>query len=270
MVSSNLPLQGVVVITVGDRELVTAVLHRGCIHRDTGVGHTCIGRNGHTIKQVGRFVLIVFGRKLDTVVEQCQVNTEVGGLLLLPGDVAIHEIFDGRTCHGIVAEAVGHVASAHRSLVHVFTDVLITQFTIAGAELEHIDDVAINGIEALLVETPTYGNRGEGVPTDSLGEARATITALMYGERQQAFARQKQGSLPRQCKECRFLFACHGECPKNRFLRDCYGEPFLNYLCAGYHQFFTHVAADMDFMRNELLHQRPPANIMKWKNGRTL
>lgn len=88
------------------------------------------------------------------------------------------------------------------------------------------------------------------------------ITAMMYGEKQQAFARIKQSSLPRQCKECRFLFACHGECPKNRFLQDRYGEPFLNYLCAGYHQFFTHVASDMDFMASELRHQRPPANIM--------
>ena len=98
--------------------------------------------------------------------------------------------------------------------------------------------------------------------------ARQTITAMMYGPQQRAFAQMKTQRLPRQCRECQFLFACHGECPKNRFSRDCYGEPYLNYLCTGYRQFFTHVAADMQFMANELAHRRPPANIMaKYKNG---
>jgi uncharacterized protein len=95
--------------------------------------------------------------------------------------------------------------------------------------------------------------------------ARQTITAMMYGPQQRAFAQMKTQRLPRQCRECQFLFACHGECPKNRFTRDCYGEPYLNYLCTGYRQFFTHVAADMQFMANELAHRRPPANIMKLK-----
>ena len=75
-------------------------------------------------------------------------------------------------------------------------------------------------------------------------------------------ARLKHDTLPRQCRECRFLFACHGECPKNRFIRDKYGEPGLNYLCAGYRRFFEHVSADMDFMKAELDAQRPPSNIM--------
>lgn len=40
------------------------------------------------------------------------------------------------------------------------------------------------------------------------------------------------------------------------------GEPGLNYLCAGYRKFFKHVAPYMDFMKQELMNQRPPANIM--------
>lgn len=91
---------------------------------------------------------------------------------------------------------------------------------------------------------------------------RLSLTEMMYGERQRSFARMKHDTLPRQCRECRFLFACHGECPKNRFLRDHYGEKGLNYLCSGYRQFFNHVAADMDFMKAELDAGRPPANIM--------
>lgn len=89
-----------------------------------------------------------------------------------------------------------------------------------------------------------------------------TITEMMYSDQQREFARMKRQLLPRQCKECRFLFACHGECPKNRFTKDQYGNPGLNYLCAGYHRFFAHVAPYMDFMKAELDAQRPPANVM--------
>ena len=63
---------------------------------------------------------------------------------------------------------------------------------------------------------------------------------------------------------CEYLFACHGECPKNRFLHTPNGEPGLNYLCKGYKKFFKHVAPYMDFMKKELLNQRPPANVMDW------
>ena len=75
--------------------------------------------------------------------------------------------------------------------------------------------------------------------------------------------------LPQQCKECKYQFACHGECPKNRFIRDCYGNPGLNYLCKGYYQFFNHVAPYMDFMKNELENQRPPANVMNQVFGKS-
>ena len=72
-------------------------------------------------------------------------------------------------------------------------------------------------------------------PNYRLGNIRQqSLTTMLYGERQQQFGRNKSASLPRQCRECRFLFACHGECPKNRFLKDKYDEPGLNYLCKGY------------------------------------
>ena len=90
-----------------------------------------------------------------------------------------------------------------------------------------------------------------------------TLVEMMYSERQMKFGQMKQDSLPRQCKECEFLFACNGECPKNRFARTADGEPGLNYLCKGYHQFFQHVAPYMDYMKKELLAERAPANIME-------
>lgn len=82
-------------------------------------------------------------------------------------------------------------------------------------------------------------------PEYRLGNIREhTITQLLYSERQRQFGLAKRDALTRQCRECPFLFACHGECPKNRFVTDCYGNPGHNYLCAGYRQFFAHLAAD--------------------------
>lgn len=105
-------------------------------------------------------------------------------------------------------------------------------------------------------------------PEYKLGNIRnQSLIDMLYGEKQQAFSRLKHTSLPRQCKECDMEFACHGECPKNRFEKDKYGEPGLNYLCQGYYQYYTHVAPYMDFMKRELLAQRPPANIMNVFGG---
>lgn len=90
-----------------------------------------------------------------------------------------------------------------------------------------------------------------------------TITEMMYSDQQNKFAKMKKQMLPQQCKECKFLFACHGECPKNRFLNDKYGNYGLNYLCKGYRQFFEHVEPYMNFMKRELENYRAPANVMK-------
>ncbi|EFA43337.1 anaerobic sulfatase maturase [Hallella bergensis DSM 17361] len=89
-----------------------------------------------------------------------------------------------------------------------------------------------------------------------------SIIEMLYGEQQSRFSMLKHQSLPRQCKECEFEFACHGECPKNRFINDRYGNAGLNYLCKGYLKYFRHVAPYMDFMKKEYQNQRPPANVM--------
>ena len=76
-----------------------------------------------------------------------------------------------------------------------------------------------------------------------------TLIEMLYGEKQRRFSQLKYNKLPRQCKECRWAFACHGECPKNRFVNDRYGNPGLNYLCAGYRRFFEYIAPTMDEMK---------------------
>ena len=90
-----------------------------------------------------------------------------------------------------------------------------------------------------------------------------SLIDMLYGEQQQEFSRLKHSSLPRQCKECDMEFVCHGECPKNRFMKDKYGDSGLNYLCPGYYHYYQHVAPYMDYMKQELMSQRPPSNIMK-------
>ena len=101
-------------------------------------------------------------------------------------------------------------------------------------------------------------------PEYKLGNIRDhSLIDMLYGEQQQEFSRLKHSSLPRQCKECAMEFACHGECPKNRFMKDKYGDSGLNYLCPGYYHYYQHVAPYMDYMKQELMSQRPPSNIMK-------
>ena len=101
-------------------------------------------------------------------------------------------------------------------------------------------------------------------PEYKLGNIRDhSLIDMLYGEQQQEFSRLKHSSLPRQCKECDMEFACHGECPKNRFMKDKYGDFGLNYLCPGYYHYYQHVAPYMDYMKQELMSQRPPSNIMK-------
>lgn len=96
-------------------------------------------------------------------------------------------------------------------------------------------------------------------PDCKLGNIRRqTITEMMYGSRQQAFGRRKTEELSEKCRQCTFLFACHGECPKNRILP---GRE--NYLCEGYRLFFEHAAPTMGIMAEELMAGRAPANVMR-------
>lgn len=91
-----------------------------------------------------------------------------------------------------------------------------------------------------------------------------TLAEMMYGPGQLEFGENKRRLLTRQCKECPYLFACHGECPRNRFALSAHGEPGHNYLCEGYRKFFRHAAPFMDFMKHRLQHEQAPAGVMRW------
>ncbi len=85
---------------------------------------------------------------------------------------------------------------------------------------------------------------------------------LVVSEKQRQFGADKQTTLPEYCRQCEVRFACHGGCPKNRFISTPDGELGLNYLCAGYKAFFSHVNWPMKIMADLLQQRRAPAEIM--------
>ncbi|MNY13498.1 Anaerobic sulfatase-maturating enzyme [compost metagenome] len=101
-------------------------------------------------------------------------------------------------------------------------------------------------------------------PAFRLGNITETPMAeLVASERQRAFGEAKRDTLPGVCRRCPVRFACHGECPRNRFMRSPDGEPGLNYLCAGYKAFFTHIHHPMRVMAALLARGRDPAEVKR-------
>ena len=86
---------------------------------------------------------------------------------------------------------------------------------------------------------------------------------LVSSPQQTRFGLDKRDTLPQYCLDCDVRFACHGGCPKDRFIRTPYGEPGLNYLCAGFKEFFHHVDGPMRVMGELLSRNRAPAEIME-------
>lgn len=87
-------------------------------------------------------------------------------------------------------------------------------------------------------------------PEYYLGNIRSKgILEMMNSEKQQTFANMKTKGLPTQCQQCKWQFACHGECPRNRFAQTADGEPGLNYLCLGYKKLFEHCSSRMEILK---------------------
>jgi len=101
-------------------------------------------------------------------------------------------------------------------------------------------------------------------PDYRLGNIKeTTLQTLVTSEKQRRFGQDKYDTLPKYCKECPVLFACYGECPRNRFIRTPDGEEGLNYLCAGYKAFFTHIDPSMKTMADLLRQGRYADEIMQ-------
>ncbi|MBU0686510.1 MAG: anaerobic sulfatase maturase [Candidatus Margulisbacteria bacterium] len=85
--------------------------------------------------------------------------------------------------------------------------------------------------------------------------------------KQKNFGAAKADKLPQYCKKCTYLFACRGECPKRRFLKTPSDEPGLNYLCAGYKKYFSHINKYMRGMVQLWQNNLPVSHIMKATKG---
>jgi uncharacterized protein len=100
-------------------------------------------------------------------------------------------------------------------------------------------------------------------PDYKLGNIQEThMIELVASERQRQFGQAKFNTLPQYCRECEVRFACNGGCPKNRFTETPDGEAGLNYLCAGYKVFFTHINQPMQMMSALLRRGRYADEIM--------
>jgi uncharacterized protein len=89
-----------------------------------------------------------------------------------------------------------------------------------------------------------------------------TFQEMMDSVQQYEFGQAKKTTLPKYCQTCEVKFACHGECPKHRFLKTPDGESGLNYLCAGYKKYFTHIHRYMKVMVQLLENGLPASNVM--------
>jgi len=101
-------------------------------------------------------------------------------------------------------------------------------------------------------------------PDYKLGNIQDTpMIELIASDRQRQFGQDKLDTLPQYCRDCSVRFACNGGCPKNRFTTTPDGEPGLNYLCAGYKAFFTHIDQPMKQMANLLRQGRYADEVME-------
>jgi uncharacterized protein len=93
---------------------------------------------------------------------------------------------------------------------------------------------------------------------------------MVSSQEQRKFGFAKRDDLPQQCRECKYKFACWGECPKNRLIRTRDGEPGLNYLCSGLLQFWKHVDPDMKEIMQRVELGGTTANLSNFRVKRRL
>jgi uncharacterized protein len=89
------------------------------------------------------------------------------------------------------------------------------------------------------------------------------LTSMAGSPAQTRFGTDKLDTLPRQCRRCNMVGGCWGGCPKHRFVRSADNEPGLNYLCKGYHQFFTHSMPYLTALSQIVASGRPASDILR-------
>ena len=162
------------------------------------------------------------------------------------------DIFDEWVRNDVGRIFIGQFDAALASWCRVPTGICVYSETCGGnAIIEHNGDV--------------YPCDHFVYPKYKLGNiAEKTIPEMMASDAMVRFGIDKRNSLPAACRQCRWRFACNGECPKHRFNRTERGETGLNALCAGYKLFYSHIGPYMDVMKDLLSHHMSPAGVMPW------
>ena len=86
----------------------------------------------------------------------------------------------------------------------------------------------------------------------NLNDKNCQLADMVYFLQQREFGCNKHTSLPCYCKRCKYLFACHGECPKNHLIKTPDGQPGLNYLCLGNSRLKGRTPIYFDFGRSKI------------------
>ncbi len=103
-------------------------------------------------------------------------------------------------------------------------------------------------------------------PEYRLGNIHQThMRTLVASQQQKAFVQNKRAALPQTCRQCAVRHWCHGGCPKDRFVQSAGDGQPQNYLCAGYHLFFTHIQPALRCMVQRLQQGRAARDVMAWK-----
>lgn len=136
---------------------------------------------------------------------------------------------------------------------HDVGEVFVQTFEAAARNWAGLGQSGMCTFDATCGLGPALGHNGDLFSCDHffdvdylLGNVNeSSIDDLVSGWTQYEFGRDKLDGLPQKCVGCDVRFACHGECPKNRLLASPDGDPGLNYLCAGYFDFFHHIDGAM-------------------------
>jgi uncharacterized protein len=94
-----------------------------------------------------------------------------------------------------------------------------------------------------------------------------TLPDMVAKSLHSGFGVAKETALPRWCRNCEVLPACHGGCPKHRFEISYQDEPGLQYLCEGYKKFFLHIRRYLRAMATLLENGLPASRVMEAIKG---
>ena len=115
--------------------------------------------------------------------------------------------------------------------------------------------------EALVVE-----HNGDVYPCDhfvypdfKLGNIlESSLLDIYRSQKRFDFGLNKKNSLPAECKSCKYLSVCRGECPKHRFETSKLNDGNRNSLCEGFKFFFENSGPYMEYMRDLLIAGKSP------------